>query len=76
MQIMSIGKRSRLRGWVVNLRSRPSVGSLKATGAFGLKGGQEGMREQGASVATSLTFSAEKYPHIPALVCGAGVPYF
>jgi len=34
------------------------------------------MREQGASVATHLTLSAEKYPHIPALVSGAKVPSF
>jgi len=34
------------------------------------------MREQGASVATYLTLSAEKYPHMPALVCGAKVPTF
>jgi acyl-CoA synthetase (AMP-forming)/AMP-acid ligase II len=34
------------------------------------------MREKGASVATHLTLSAEKYPHIPALVCGAKVPSF
>ena len=34
------------------------------------------MREKGASVATYLTLSAKKYPHMPALVCGAKVPSF
>jgi len=34
------------------------------------------MIEQGSSVATYLTLSAEKYPETPALVCGANVPTF